>query len=73
MILAANGESMVERMKSTWASSEGVQRMAVGAQIKIVSTNTVHVVLRECNTYNIFHLNKKEKNNTQRIPEVKIK
>ena len=30
-ILAANGESLVERMKSTWASNEGVQKMADGA------------------------------------------
>ena len=30
-ILAANGVSMVERMKSTWASNAGVQRMADGA------------------------------------------
>ena len=30
-ILAANGVSMVERMKSTWASNEGVQTNANGA------------------------------------------
>ena len=30
-ILAANGESMVERMKSTWASNAEVQEMADGA------------------------------------------
>ena len=30
-ILAANGVSMVERMKTTWASNEGVQEMADGA------------------------------------------
>ena len=30
-ILAANGESMVERMKSTWASNTEVQEMADGA------------------------------------------
>ena len=30
-ILAANGVSMVERMKATWASNKGVQAMAHGA------------------------------------------
>ena len=30
-IIAANGVSMVERMKSTWASNEGVKQMADGA------------------------------------------
>ena len=34
-ILAANGVSMVERMKSTWASNEGVQTNANGALGKL--------------------------------------
>ena len=34
-ILAANGESMVERMKSTWASNDGVQKNADGALRKL--------------------------------------
>jgi hypothetical protein len=34
-ILAANGVSMVERMKSTWASNEGVQTRANGALGKL--------------------------------------
>ena len=34
-ILAANGVSIVERMKSTWASNEGVQKNANGALRKL--------------------------------------
>ena len=42
-IVAANGVSMVERMKSTWTSNAGVQKYANGALAILRSPSTLHL------------------------------